>query len=430
MFKIINSSIKFYPKKFVADFELGKFLEQSVPVLVGIFIFFNPFPHTTAIKEICYYLSVLIVLVLILFKKKEFTFQTPLLLPVGLFVLWAFIGIFFAIDKENSIHDFYSHLLRYIILFFILTNFFNSKKRLVLLSRLIIISSSILIVGGLFYHYFILGKALSSRFGILPQASVNIVGVITVFAFVLTLNNLYNENNRYLKIVFVFILLTLFISLFLSHTRSSVIGLFLAVFIFIFNNESPRHKRTGYFKNHNKKLLIVCLSLFLIAIVISPLKNRFNSKQINGRIMIMNNMNYTTYEIIKDYPVIGIGFGLQTYGKLDLKKYHERLPQDYQGYGIIGDPHNMVLDVAVRLGVVGLAFFFYIIFVFFKMCWDIIKYGREDFIKNWGRCLAAAFIAVSTIGLFQPIFSHMPEVVICTIFSMTTIVWRLNHNIA
>ena len=60
MFKIINSSIKFYPGKFVADFELGKFLEQSVPVLIGTSIFFNPFPHTTAIKEIGYYLSVLI----------------------------------------------------------------------------------------------------------------------------------------------------------------------------------------------------------------------------------------------------------------------------------------------------------------------------------------------------------------------------------
>ncbi len=411
MFNIINNHIKLNPEKFVADFEIGKFLEQSVPVLIGIFIFFNPFPHTTAIKEICYYLSVLIVLVLILFKKKGFAFKTPLLLPVSLFVFWSFLSIFFAIDKENSIHDFYSHLLRYIILFFILTNFFNSKKRLVLLSRLIIISSSILIVGGLFYYYFILGKTLSSRFGIFPQASVNITGVITVFAFVLTLNNLYNENNRYLKIVFVFILLTLLISLFLSHTRSSVIGLFLTVFIFPFNN---------------KKWLFVYLSLFLVAIIISPMKSQFNSINLNDRISIMNNINYTTYEIIKDYPVIGIGFGLQTYGTLDLAKYHERLPPNYQRHGIIADPHNMVLDIAVRLGVVGLVLFFYIIFVFFKMCWDIIKYGENNFLKNWGRCLAAAFIAVSVIGLFQPIFSHMPEVVICTMFSMVTIVWRLN----
>ena len=277
MFKTINSRITLNSEKFFSDLKLSKYFEQSVPILVGIFIFFNPFPHTTAIKEICYYLSVLIVLVLIFFKKKGFTFKTPLLLPVSLFVFWAFLSIFFAIDKENSIHDFYSHLLRYIILYYIVTNFFNSKKRLANLSWIIIISSSIFIVGGLFYYYFILGETLSSRFGIFPQASVNITGVITVFAFVLTLNNLYNENNRYLKIVFVFILLTLFISLLLSRTRSSVIGLFLAVCIFLFNN---------------KKWLFVYLSLFLVAIIISPMKSRFNSINLNDRISIMNNINY------------------------------------------------------------------------------------------------------------------------------------------
>ena len=124
--------------------------------MMGIFIFFNPFPHTTAIKEICYYLSVIIVTILILSKKIDFTFKTPLLLPFGLFISWAFLSIFFAIDKENSIHDFYSHLMRYVILYYILINFFNSEKRLIYLSWIIIISSSLFIVGGLFYYCFIL----------------------------------------------------------------------------------------------------------------------------------------------------------------------------------------------------------------------------------------------------------------------------------
>jgi len=226
MFNIINNRIKLNSEKFIADFELGKFLVQSVPVLMGIFIFFNPFPHTTAIKEICYYLSVLIVLVLILFKKKAFTFQTPLLLPVSLFVCWAFIGIFFAIDKENSIHDFYSHLLKYIILYHILTNFFNSKKRLIYLSWITIISSCIFIFGGLTYNYLIIGQKLSLRLGstsIFAQASFNIIGVTSVFAFILGLNQLYNQKNLYLKTFLGFSLMTLFIGLLLSQMRSSII---------------------------------------------------------------------------------------------------------------------------------------------------------------------------------------------------------------
>ena len=127
-------------------FKIFDFLNQSVPVLIGIFIFFNPFPHTTAFKEISFYLSVFIVVVLILFGRTEFSFKTPLLVPFGLFVFWAFIGIFFALNKENTIHDFYSHLIRYVILYFIIINFFNSKKRLICLSWIIIISSTVFFI--------------------------------------------------------------------------------------------------------------------------------------------------------------------------------------------------------------------------------------------------------------------------------------------
>ena len=88
----------------------------------------------------------------------------------------------------------------------------------------------------------------------------------------------------------------------------------------------------------------------------------------------------------------------------------------------------MFFDIAVRLGVVGFVLFFYIIFVFFKMCWDIIKYGNDDFIKNWGRCLAAAFFSFLFIGFFQPVFSHMPETILCVMFSMLTIVRRLDNE--
>lgn len=393
-------------------------MEQSVPVLIGIFIFFNPFPHTTAIKEICYYLSVLIVVVLIFFKKKGFTFQTPLLLPVSLFVFWAFLSIFFAIDKENSIHDFYSHLLRYIILYHILTNFFNSKKRLIYLSWIIIISSCIFIFGGITYTYLIIGKNLSFRFGlssILAQASFNIIGVTSVFAFILGLNQLFKEKNIYLKTFLGFSLMTLFTGLLLIQMRSSIIALFLSVFVFFYKN---------------KKWMFVLLSLMLLISAMSPLKNRFHKNMLRNITKAPRiNINLLTLEVIKEYPIIGIGFGLETYGKLDLEKYQQRLPYKFhQIPSIVTDPHNMVLDITVRLGVVGLVLFLYITVVFFKMLRDIIKQGKDEFIQNWGRCLAAAFIGVSVIGLLQPIFSHMPEVVICTIFSMTTIVWRLNNE--
>ena len=129
-------------------------LTLSVPVLMGIFIFFNPFPHTTAIKEICFYSSFFIVLVLIYFKKIDFSFKSPLTLPFVLFTAWVFIGLFFALDKENSIHNFRAHLLNYLVLYYILINFFNSRKRLHGLSWIMIISATIFSIGGIYYISF------------------------------------------------------------------------------------------------------------------------------------------------------------------------------------------------------------------------------------------------------------------------------------
>lgn len=403
--------------KLTTNFNWLDLLIRSIPFLMGIFIFFNPFPHTTAIKEICYYLSVIIVTILILSKKINFTFKTPLLLPFALFILWSFLSIFFAFDKKNSIHDIYSHLIRYVILYYILINFFNSEKRLVYLSWVIIISSSLFIIGGLFYYYFILEEN-ALKFGIFTQLSVNIIGVIAVFAIFLALNHLRNENHLYPRVFLAFSLLVLFIGLLMTRSDASLLAIFLAGFFFFYKN---------------KKWMLVFLILILMIGTISPWNNRLqlhNPRKmfIDLRKNIRIKMNRLTLEVIKEYPIIGIGFGLQTYSKIDLEKYQKRLPQKYHQINIIADPHNIVLDVAVRLGVPGLVFFFYIIFVFFKMCWNIIRHGKDNFMRNWGRCLSACFIAVFTIGLFHPFFSHMPETILCAMFSMLTIVWRLNNE--
>ena len=143
------------------DLKVFEWLNKSVPILMGIFIFLNQYPHTTAIKEICFYVSIILITVLIFLKKIDFTLKTPLLFPFGLFILWSFLSIFFAFDKENSSHDFYSHLIRYVILFYILINFYNSEKRLLYLSRIIILSSTVFAIGGTIYFYFMFENSLS-----------------------------------------------------------------------------------------------------------------------------------------------------------------------------------------------------------------------------------------------------------------------------
>ena len=157
-------------------------LNGGVLCLMGIFIFFNPFPHTTSIQEISFYLSIFLVVLGIISKKMPFPLKSPLSLPLVLFTLWAAIGLFFALDRDNSLHDFYSHLLKYLLLYYMLINVFNSKKRLEWLSWVIIISATLFCLGALGYEYLILGEnENSARFGVrFVQNPTNLMGVITL----------------------------------------------------------------------------------------------------------------------------------------------------------------------------------------------------------------------------------------------------------
>ena len=78
-------------------------------------------------------------------------------------------------------------------------------------------------------------------------------------------------------------------------------------------------------------MLIAVSTALLIIFILTPLKDRIVSYSTRPLIGLRVGINYNTFEVIKDYPIMGIGFGMQTFGKdLDLEKYHERIPEKYR----------------------------------------------------------------------------------------------------
>jgi O-antigen ligase len=388
--------------------KIFKGLNLSIPALMGLFIFLNPFPHTTAIKEICFYSSVVMILILACFRKLDFSFRSPLTIPFLLFALWAFIGLFFALDKENSIHDYQMHLLRYMVFYYILINYFHSRERLFYLSGIIIVSATLVSIGEIIYFYGILGHPLSTKLLTgLPEVAVNWVGIIALPAAIFSLHNIIAENRLHVKAVSVICLFSTFVICILTQARSVVLALFLSVIILCFKN---------------KKIMVACLGIILISTMMTSIKDRFTNGDPISALRL--NIHYLTYEIIKDYPIMGIGFGMETYGNgkyIDHAVYNKRVPEKYRG-PIYKDPHSMPFSIAVRTGLIGLVLFLYILFASFKMSWISIRQGKDD---HWGRRLISALVAVLVIGFFEPFFSHVPEVVFYTLLAMITIVWKL-----
>ena len=425
--------------------------------LMGIFIFFYPFPHTTSIQEISFYLSILLVVMGIVSKKTPFSFKSPLSLPLVLFTLWAGLGLFFALDQENSLHDFYSHLLKYLMLYYLLINVFNSKKRLAWLSWIIIISATLFCVGALGYEYLVLGENQeSARFGVrFVQNPTNLMGVITLFAAILSVRHLSEKTRSWRRRGFlVFCLPTLLAVTVLTMSRSNFVAMGVVAVILL---------------SRYKKLLLTFIFLFVICIFLSPIKDRFvlsEKSDISDKASILHRVSlaYISYEIIKDYPLMGTGFGIGTFQNreaIDPKAYNARIPKkfrmdewgpkaiDLKAYERIPKklrveewtpketdvveylfkrPHNMFLNLGVRVGLVGLFLFLYLLFVAGKMCWKIVRHGKNDFLKEWGHCVTAALVMFLVKGCLDPIFTRLTEVALFTIFGMITIVWNLNEE--
>jgi len=388
-------------------------LEKSVPVLMGIFVFFNPFPHTTSIKEVCFYLSFGIVLLLVALKRTEFTLKMPLSLPFVLFAVWALVGLFFALDKENGIHDFRSHLLRYLVFYYLLVNYFDSKKRLVAFSWVIMVSVALASVAGLCWYYFVMGNAFSMRFGLLfTEIPCNQIGLITVFATILCLHHFRTEKSLMRKIGAILLSAPPVVATIMTQARSSVLAMYLSVAMLLLPN---------------RKILLGLIVAFPVVVSLTPVGDRFLS-DITDNIRIRQHL--LTWEVIKDYPVTGIGFGLKQYASIvDLDIYKGKLSARYRDQSQnLGVPHAMLMHIVVTVGVVGLALFVWMLIVIIKMCWHCIKNGKEAFVRDWGFCMTSSLTGFLVIGLFEPVTFHAGEVVFYAILAMATIVWRINKE--
>jgi len=401
---------------------LVAWLDSLVPVLICINIFFNPFPHTTSVKESCFYLSVGIIIYLWGVSKKRFVLSTPVMLPFLLFLGWITLTSPFAIDKANTLHDIYSHLIRYIIFYLIIINYFDTQKKLERLVWVSLISSAIFICWALFYYYYMLGHPLAARFatgnlGALGQAPIHIIGFVSLIALLFSLHLLFETKKSWIRLFLITNIVLMGSAILLTQSRGIMIALFFSMGIFMFRQ--------------NKKIVISLLVAFIATAILTPVGSRFDAKQIcnNPRLKIA----YTMLEISKDYPLKGIGYGMLSYSSLDTEKYDKRIKDPNKKFKpgnrlFIDDPHNWAIGLLVRSGIVGLTLYLYIIINVFRMGWETIKRQNDQRLKGWGICLLSCYTGFLVAGLFQPSFSHMLESILYSIIAMTTITWRLTNT--
>lgn len=389
------------------------YLNKSIPFLLGIFIFFIPFPHTTAIKEIAFYSALLFTLILILSRKSDFTLSSPFGFPFLFFSIWAFIGLFFAMDTENSIHDFFFILIKYIILFYLISNFFRTKRRFEILNWIVFVSASLFAIGGMIYFYVLMGNGvLTTRIDFL-EMEINIIGFVTIFGMVVGLSLFSREYNIYIKSLIVVSLIALLTVTLLTQCRGSLLGLAVPLIMLFF-----KYRKLAMIS----AVLVISLALFL------PVKNRLTPLAIeqklkgDDRVKIWN----TYLGAIKEHPFVGIGFGMEFWQKKDFwEKYSSKLEPEQRT--IMQDAHNIIVSTALRTGLIGLFLYLLILGRFFQTAWKLLRNG-SPYVREKTFFVTACFLSYFIKGMFEPALAHVPGHISFVILAMITILWDINRN--
>ena len=399
-----------------------EFLVNFTTVLLGLFVFFAPFRgYLTAFWEISFYLSLAICVILASLRKIRLSFKTPLTIPLACFFIWALIGVFFALYPENSIHDVIFHILKYIISFFLLFNFFNTPRKFVNLSWVLIISGTVFTLWVIIYFYLFLDHSYTERIDIL-NFSINTIGFISLSVLTLSLFMYDEAPKRSEKIFLIFsVLMTTIITI---QSIASFLGLAFSLIMLVFIRR--------------KTIIVYAASLIMLFLMINsnlvPLHNRFQINEITNKFN-SDERQYIWYfysNVIKDYPITGIGYSLEMWQYPDFwERYLNKLPKELVSDGLKTtkfDPHNMFISIAVHTGIVGFLIFMSILAAFANTSIKLIRKGRTSFAKNWAVCISALFIGYLIKGMAEEGLSNVGIFIFYVVLAMMGILNAINEN--
>ncbi len=388
---------------------------RLLPVLAGVLAALIPFPRTTAVTEISFYCAVFLVLFSIRTRGFSFSFDSPLSVPFALFATWSLMGVWFSLDRTNSITDLYAHLIKYIVLYYLWVNLFNSEKGLAFLSRIQIASTAAFSIAAVVSFYVLSGHAWHTRLGepaVLGITS-DYIGYFMLASLLLSLRLFQDKMPSFPKTCLAVGVVCIITATVLTQSRATLLAAIASMLVLL--------------GARKKAWIVFCLALLGLAILFTPLGNRFSIEQFKRNERV--GLYWTTLEVIRSYPWTGIGFGMQIYGNeklLDLNWYNEKIPVPHRQPVPIRSPHSSFLDVAVRTGLIGFALFLSVLAGYIRMAWSTIRHARSDSLRLWGFCLLAVFVSIMVQGLFSDGMFGPQALSLYMNFAMMTILWHVN----
>lgn len=391
-------------------------LYQVLPPALGLLVLLNPFPYLFSLKEALFYLPATLFLVSLAFYRRGLWLATPLAVPLALFSLWAVLGLSTALQPGPSVHDFFSHWIRYLLLYYLLVHFFRVERRLELLGRVLLVSGALFSAGIWIWWYLVEGHPLNTRLGLYwLRLATSVNGFTTVLTLILGVHTATTASDpRWRRAGGAAAAVGLIASV-MSQSRSTLLGLSAAAVFLLFDR---------------RRILVALMLVVTAVVVLTPVRQRIFTAGDHYTARLGQTRYYL--EIVKDHPWTGIGFALDTMRDaryIDPDRYLARLPAGYRNppHPYLW-PHNLLLDLAVRTGVPGAVGMVLLLARAAWMALTMLRRGRSAGSRAWGRCLLAALAMFVVKAMFEPVFTHFCQTLLGTLLAMITIAWGLERG--
>lgn len=278
--------------------------------------------------------------------KKDFNYKSSIINHILFILLGIFIiSTIFSINPSGSIRDLLLNGLSILLIFFISQRNYKYKEYQNILKIVITIA----FFTGVYaiYQYFV-GVPMKSGW-VDPSSGIDI-RVFSTFEnpnlyaeyLIMILPIIYSlffiVKSKFEKVFLLIITFTLYISLLFTYSRGGWIGCIVGIIIFVF-----------LYKPH----YIIGL-IFLVIGSLNFLPQRF-LKRILSIGSLKDASNYyrmqiweKSIEIIKDFPLTGVGLGYKSFRKISLRYIYEYNPYH---------AHNTYIELAIEIGLIGLILF-------------------------------------------------------------------------
>lgn len=338
-------------------------------------------------------------------------------IPILLFILVMTLSLINSDYFRISLNDYITFLF-YFILYFFVRNNLTDKIELKSFVKIFFLTSFLVSLYTLIQYYgydpYLKGLPyLSSTIG-----QKNWISNYLAMIFPIIFSYFLLEKTKRIKIAYFMVLSIVYATLMICQSRGIWISISLTVIFAIYI--IVKFKLFEIF-HKNKKWLTLLLITFLVITIIYSTDNPLNKSaitvteraistfdeqdpSINTRLLMWR----TTFEMIKDKPLLGSGIG--TF-KMNYLEYQAQLlkenPNYIKYYTKAGEAHNEYLQMWAELGIIGLGLFLWIFYFIFHTVFNFYKRSKngED------RLIILGLIAGITCFMIHSLFTfalHVP----------------------